>query len=274
LANRTIDEKEVDRPAVAEPFMVRKRARQSWTGDVVATDKWASSSDQGDHRDESVVAASEQDEIGFTRKEENEQSGASISSSAAIVNSDRERQGKGVSRAIARQTDSIDKPLPSPYRDRPAAKQSEPELPTKSPVPKASETADFAGETAYDEMDDSIESLYRRGVAQYRSGDYSSAIRDLYRVKNSDVARALRPQTLYYLARSYQASGQYSLAVDNYRLLISGFPRHDQTGPAMLEAASCLRRLGRVEEAREFLERASLIPSVAERAQRELILLE
>jgi tetratricopeptide (TPR) repeat protein len=133
---------------------------------------------------------------------------------------------------------------------------------------------DITGEAAADGTQDSIASLYHRGVAQYRSGNYTSAISDLKRVIKYDGAREFLAQTLYYLARSYQESLQYSLAVENYRRLINGFPRYGQTGLAMLEAASCLRRLGKVEEARELLKQALLIPSVEEKARRELMSLE
>ncbi len=272
--NRSIEGDRMEKPAVTGRFVEKLRARRRRTGNAVPASRRASASDRGDYQEESLTAEIERDEIGFAAKKETAQSGASISSSSAVAKSKSEMKAKGLSRGIVRQTDSDDEPQAFPYEIQPAPKRVVPQAPARTPMPTESEMADIAGDAPSDKPRDSIETLYRRGLAKYRSGNYSGAISDLNRVIDHDDARALRPQTLFYLARSYQASGQCPLAVKNYQLLISGFPRHSQTGPALLEAASCLRRLGNVEKARELLKRALLIPSVAERARRELISLE
>jgi TolA-binding protein len=274
LPNRRIESARMKKPAIADKFIDEYRVRRSKTGDGIAVSKRASSSDRSDHRDERLMAESARSEIGFANEKENSRGGASISTPTSIAKPESKKKERGVSPSVAGQIDLVDEPMAFPYESQAAPKQVAPRAPTRPVMPTESEMTPITGEMETEESRESIETLYQRGVAQYRSGNYSGAISDLSRVTNRDDARELRPLTLFYLARSYQASGQCSLAVKNFQQLISDFPRHSQTGPAMVEAASCLRRLGKIEQARELLERASLIPSVAEQARRELISLE
>lgn len=125
-----------------------------------------------------------------------------------------------------------------------------------------------------DKPSESPESLYRRGIASYRAGNYTIAISDLNRVANQRDEDGHRATALLYIARSYRATERCLLAIPRYKTLVEEYPDHDQSGSAMLEAARCLRRLDKIAEAREMLERASRYPSVAEQAERELVSLE
>lgn len=83
----------------------------------------------------------------------------------------------------------------------------------------------------------------------------------------------MMPTALHHLARSYRANGNCEQAVARYRQLFRAHPLYGQIGAAMVEAGSCYRRLGQLDEARRMLDLASEQPSSAAAAREELRLL-
>lgn len=114
---------------------------------------------------------------------------------------------------------------------------------------------------------------YERGMRRLRHHDYRGAEDDFESVvvRPDTDARRLLPSALHQLARSQSASNNCRGAVRTYERLL-GQHRHYSGAPeAMIEAAVCYRRLGRISDSRRLLERARTSPSVAARARRELV---
>ena len=85
------------------------------------------------------------------------------------------------------------------------------------------------------------------------------------------ATRAADPTTTLAQARAYRNAGSCGAATTAYqRFLNEAGTAHPQRGQAMLELADCLQRTGRTGVARQTLEQAQGVPSVAARARREL----
>ena len=66
-----------------------------------------------------------------------------------------------------------------------------------------------------------VQSLYRTGYASYESGDYATAITDLKKCYELDNSQG---DALYFLARSYQKSGDTENAKIYYQKVVDEFP--------------------------------------------------
>lgn len=66
-----------------------------------------------------------------------------------------------------------------------------------------------------------VQSLYRTGYAAYESGDYATAITDLKKCYELDNSQG---DALYFLARSYQKSGDTENAKIYYQKVVDEFP--------------------------------------------------
>jgi soluble lytic murein transglycosylase len=89
---------------------------------------------------------------------------------------------------------------------------------------------------------------YQRGIVDYFAGAYDPAIRAFQRYLSSAV-KAYRGDAYYYLALSYQKSGNYNLAINNFQTLIAQYPGHRHWGDAWLEEAKSYALAGKVEQA-------------------------
>lgn len=82
------------------------------------------------------------------------------------------------------------------------------------------EARDFFAAGKYAEAANTFEDHYRRGVAQYRNGDYQSAAQSFGQVKREDV----RLDALYNLGNARFRLGSYENAVEAYESVLKEDP--------------------------------------------------
>lgn len=114
-------------------------------------------------------------------------------------------------------------------------------------------------------------SSYEQGVGSYRGGNYQAAedeLRDA--VDQEGPSREVLPNAVHQLARSYRQRNDCRNAVTHFEDLFERFPSYAQLPQALVEAADCQRRLGRLRQARTLLERAQRYASTRAVASREL----
>jgi len=114
--------------------------------------------------------------------------------------------------------------------------------------------------------------LYARGLQRFRERNYRGAAEDFESVIERPGPRSanLVPSALDRLAQSQARAGNCGGAVRSWQRLLRDHPRYAGTGDAMLGLAGCYRRMGRLSDARQVLERARSVPSVAADARRQL----
>ncbi len=113
-------------------------------------------------------------------------------------------------------------------------------------------------------------SSYEAGVGSYRGGRYREAEEELEDAMREAPSRDILPNSVHQLARSYRQQNDCQNAVTHYQDLLQRFPSYAQLPQAMIEAADCQRRLGRLRQARTLLERAQRYASTRATASREL----
>ncbi len=135
------------------------------------------------------------------------------------------------------------------------------DAPTPSPTPGEPEEGS-AADTA----------RYERGLRRFRERNYRGAADDFESVieRPGRDGRRLIPSALHHLARSQRAAQNCPAAVRSYERLLRQHASYSGAPEAMIEVAACHERLGRLSEARRWLERARSRPSVAARANRQL----
>lgn len=87
-------------------------------------------------------------------------------------------------------------------------------------------------------------------------------------------AQGLTARALHASAQSHRAGGDCAQAVRTYEQLFAQHPGYGDLPRALLDAADCQRRLGRITAARRLLVRAEGYPSTEAEARRELQRLE
>ncbi len=109
---------------------------------------------------------------------------------------------------------------------------------------------------------------YTRGMAAFRRGDCSSAVRELSVVAASPTRYPGRaPSALHHMARCEKRRGRCANAVTRYEALIDRYPSYADRNDALYEAAQCYKRLGRFDRARTLLQRLRNEPGWESRAQ-------
>jgi TolA-binding protein len=111
-------------------------------------------------------------------------------------------------------------------------------------------------------------SSYDRAMTLYRSGRYTEAAPLFEAALAAGGAEA--PSAAHYLARSHRSAGRCALAVHDYERLLRSYPSYGQRTQAMVEAADCYERTGRVAQAEQWLERAASASPSSIAARREL----
>jgi len=116
---------------------------------------------------------------------------------------------------------------------------------------------------------------YERGLRRYRERNYRGAADDFESViqRPGGDTRRLIPSALHHLARSERSARNCPAAVRSYERLLRQHPSYSGVPEAMIEAASCYERMGRLADARRWLERARTRPAVAARANRQLAII-
>jgi TolA-binding protein len=76
-----------------------------------------------------------------------------------------------------------------------------------------------------------METLYQTGYAAYNTGDYATAIEDLRRVVDADESYDIG-NALFYLAQSYQESGDSESALPLYQRFVELYPGTQRAGVA------------------------------------------
>jgi len=113
---------------------------------------------------------------------------------------------------------------------------------------------------------------YARGLQRFRERNYRGAADDFESVveRPGPGSANLVPSALDRLAQSQARAGNCGGAVRSWQRLLREHPRYAGTGDAMLGLAGCYRRMGRLGDARQVLERARSVPSVSADARRQL----
>ncbi|MAQ19893.1 MAG: hypothetical protein CMN30_34450 [Sandaracinus sp.] len=120
-------------------------------------------------------------------------------------------------------------------------------------------------------------SSYEQGVGSYRGGSYQAAedeLSDAVEGARTEEQRQQLPNAIHQLARSYRQQGECRSAITQYQNLLTNHPSYAQTPQALIEAADCLRQVGRLRDARTYLERAQRFASTRAAASRELVRIE
>ncbi len=134
------------------------------------------------------------------------------------------------------------------------------------PAPRASAFgAEPAAPQAVDSSGDGAD--YRLGMAAFDRGDCKSATAAFKRVVDAEGNRT--PQAMHHIARCQKRGGRFGGALPWYDKLLNRYPRYPSRAEALLEAATCHRRLGHMTKARARLDELSRIPGWKERAEQE-----
>ncbi|MCC6874485.1 MAG: tetratricopeptide repeat protein, partial [Sandaracinaceae bacterium] len=179
---------------------------------------------------------------------------------------------------------ALEQPLPEPAAPAPPPPTTAPETgqallapQLSAPTPRAALSPSAPAPSQASATEGATEGMatdarYERGLQRYRSGDFTGAAEDFSDVvRRPDTdSRRLLPSALHQLARSHGAAGACRAAVGPYESLLSRYPTYPQAGQAMMEAADCYRRIGQMDRAHFWLERAQRHPVVAPRAEQEL----
>lgn len=112
--------------------------------------------------------------------------------------------------------------------------------------------------------------IFERAISYFRTGNYEEAIKAFSQIADQREASNFQRKAFLYLGRSYRDSGRCELAIPSYRKLIARYPVTPEGGDAMIEAASCYRRMGEPEQANKLIERASQHRWLTPRARHEL----
>ncbi|MFO8073667.1 MAG: tetratricopeptide repeat protein [Polyangia bacterium] len=118
---------------------------------------------------------------------------------------------------------------------------------------------------------DGAASFFSRGISAYDRGDCETATRLLERVLSTPGAAPHRvAAALHHIAGCQRRSGRCGEAVGRYEKLLDEHPGYSKRPRVLWEAASCYRRLGRIDRARETLELLAEYPQWNARARGEM----
>ncbi len=148
---------------------------------------------------------------------------------------------------------SADEEALTPRSPNAAEKRAETKAVTGHRAPPSSTTAD----------DD-----FRRGTEAYNRGDCDTAIAAFTRVTEQQSSRSAH--AMHHIARCEKRRARCGKAIVWYEKLFSHFRGYQKRADALLEAANCNRRLGRISRARSLLRELSKIPGWESKAKQEL----
>ncbi|MCP4677059.1 MAG: tetratricopeptide repeat protein [Deltaproteobacteria bacterium] len=144
-----------------------------------------------------------------------------------------------------------------------------------APAPKSEyfQEDSFPGakSSASDVPPSQVDEDYRLGMAAYARGDCNSATAVLLRV--AELRRphpSKTPLAMHHIARCEKRRGRFGKALPWYEKLVGRFPRYSGKAEALLEMATCHRRLGHIDKARARLKELSRIPGWGNQAAQEL----
>ncbi len=90
------------------------------------------------------------------------------------------------------------------------------------------------------------ETLYDRGLGQYRSEDYKGAIQTFTSFLDSHKGHKLLPNARYWLGASLLNNGDYSGAVLEFQNIVADYPGHPKAPDALLQQAKAFEHFGDV----------------------------
>ena len=127
------------------------------------------------------------------------------------------------------------------------------------------------GSGSFGMVEDDGATYFSRGISAYDRGDCETATRLLERVLSTPGAAPHRvAAALHRIAGCQRRSGRCGEAVIRYEKLLDEHPGYSQRPRVLWEAASCYRRLGRIDRAREALELLAEYPRWNARARGEM----
>lgn len=88
------------------------------------------------------------------------------------------------------------------------------------------------------------ETLYDRGLGQYRSEDYKGAIQTFTSFLDSHKEHKLLPNARYWLGASLLNNGDYSGAVLEFQNIVADYPGHPKAPDALLQQAKAFEHFG------------------------------
>lgn len=109
---------------------------------------------------------------------------------------------------------------------------------------------------------------YAAAIALYEDGQYAAATRKLDAIAETKGENAA--SAAFYAAKSVQAESGCDKALPRYEAIASRFADGEIAGEALFAAASCHKRLGNPDKAREIYGALRKLPAFNDRAERAL----
>lgn len=156
---------------------------------------------------------------------------------------------------------------------RTTSKQSRAKKDADSITLEALESADEGGanEAQADIDVDDTTDFFKNGLSAYNSGDCKRAIYNFQKMLDADngIAHQTSAAT-HYIAKCEKRTGRCGKALISYERLLKQYYGYGKRDEALYEAATCHKKLGHTDRARELLNELSLNPNWKAKAESEL----
>lgn len=118
------------------------------------------------------------------------------------------------------------------------------------------------------------ETLYDRGLGQYRSEDYKGAIKTFTSFLDSHKEHKLLPNARYWLGASLLNNGDYSGAVLEFQNIVADYPGHPKAPDALLQQAKAFEHFGDIMVQKKLYKDILTYYPDSEQASKAKVLLE
>ncbi len=97
--------------------------------------------------------------------------------------------------------------------------------------------------------------LYKTALAEYRDGEYATALEGFEAFLDDDPREDYRDNGLYWIGECHYGMGEYQTAVEYFQRLLEETPNGNKVPDAMLKMALAYRELDMTDKARGLLEK-------------------
>ncbi|MDR9502205.1 MAG: tol-pal system protein YbgF [Desulfurivibrionaceae bacterium] len=118
------------------------------------------------------------------------------------------------------------------------------------------------------------ETVYDRGLGQYRSDDYKGAIKTFTSFLDSHKEHKLLPNARYWLGASLLKNGDYSGAVLEFQNIVADYPGHPKAPDALLQQAKAFEHFGDIMVQKKLYKDVLTYYPDSEQASKAKVLLE
>jgi len=111
----------------------------------------------------------------------------------------------------------------------------------------------FTAENVFSQQSSAVDSLFYRGISEYRNNNYSEALKMFMLLDKVYPGHNRKTATLLMEGKCYYKSGNYRKAVNIFSELIYNFPKSSYVDDALYGTAECYYKLGKFQKSLEKL---------------------